>query len=244
MRRRRGPDTGQVPRRSRHTGSWLAVAWLFGTVTAVLISIVAINLAGSKVTTRSISTVSRSGVEQALIGDAAVLVRDDGAEITSETTVDDDLGSSGSGRDDSSGSGSEGGSGSSQGGSSSGSGSSDDGGSKSGSGSDGGGSGDDGGSGGSGGGSATTTTEHEHSNAPTTTAAPSNPVSRTVSGNTVTVRCTGDTIALVSSTAASGFTRVIDKGGPQEVSVQFTNRQTDAEVEIQARCSGGSVKWD
>lgn len=229
-----------MPRRSRHTGSWLAVAWVVGTATAVLISVMAINLAGSKVTTRSIETVSKSGVEQALIADAAVVVRDDSGEASSDTSAVDDHGGSGSGSDESSGSGSS--RGSSSGGSSSGSGSSDDGGSTGGSGSDGSGSGDDGGSGG-GGSATTTTTEQEHDETPTTTAVPSSPVSRTVSGNTVTVRCTGDTIALVSSSAASGFTKEIDKSGPQEVSVQFANHQTDAEVEIKAKCSGGSVSW-
>ncbi|MGZ4718201.1 MAG: hypothetical protein ACXWCB_16050 [Acidimicrobiales bacterium] len=236
-----------MPRRSRRTGSLLAVAWVAGTVAAVVISIAAINLAGSKVTARPISTVSKSGIEQALAGDATVLVRDSGSETASDALTTDDHGGSGSVSDDSSGPGS--GDRSVSGGSSSGSGSGDDGGSGGGSGSGDGGSGDGGDSGGSGGGGSgdsgsTTTTEHEHEQTPTTTAAPSSPVSRTVSGNTVTVRCTGDTIALVSATAASGFSKEIDKSGPQEVSVQFVNQQTDAEVEIQARCSHGSASWD
>lgn len=227
-----------MPRRSRHTGSWLAIGWVAGTVTAVLISIVAIHLAGSKVTSRPIDVVSKQGVEDALVGDATVLVRDPDTDDTADSVASDDLGGSASGSDDSSGSGSRSGSDES----SSGSGSGDDGESSSGSGSGGGGSGDSGGSSGGSSGS-TTTTVHEDSDSPTTTAAPSSPVSKTVSGNTVTIRCTGDTIALVSSTAASGFAKEIDKNGPQEVSVQFANHQTDAEVEIQARCSNGSVTW-
>ena len=68
-------------------------------------------------------------------------------------------------------------------------------------------------------------------------------MTRSVSGNAVTVRCTGDTIALVSATAASGFSKEIDKSGPQEVDVKFVNEQTDTEIEIQARCSHGIVTW-
>ena len=232
-----------MPRRSRHTGSWLVIAWVAGTVTAVLISIVAIHVAGSKVTTRPIDVVSKKGVEDALIGDATVLVRDQGGHDTTDSVAADDHGGSGSASGDPSGS--DASSGSDSGGSGSGSGSRDDGGSSgggSGSGGGGSGSGDSGGSGG-GGSDSTTTTHQEHSGSPTTTAAPSNPVSKTVSGNTVTIRCTGDAIALVSSTADPAFTKQVDKSGPGEVSVQFTNRQTDNEVEIQARCSHGSVTW-
>ena len=229
-----------MPRSPRRSGPWLATAWLVGTIAAVAVSVVAVNLAGAQVTTRPIAEVSRSGVVQALAGDATVLSRDDGNEVAAQ--VDPAAGVTDG--TDAQGRSTTGGSGSADRAASDGSSGSDDGGGS------GGGPGSGGGSGGSGdstppGDSGTpTTTEHEHdATTTTTTATPSSPVSRTVSGNTVTIRCTGDSIALVSTTAATGFTKKIDKTGPQQIRVQFTNAQTEADIEIEAECSHGVVDW-
>jgi len=226
---------------TRHAGPWLAVAWMVGTAAAVVVAVFAVNLAGSKVTTRPIASLSRQNVEEATAGDATVVVANDATAESLGTDTLDDHGATAGGSGDTERSGGDASSGS---GSASGSGSStatvaDDGGGGSGTG----GSGTPGGSGTSTHDGSTTTTEAEHESVTTTTAAPSGPVSKTVSGNTVTVQCSGSSVTLMSTVAAKPYAKQVKSTGPVEVVVRFTSA-TAEEVEVHATCSGGAVHWD
>lgn len=59
----------------------------------------------------------------------------------------------------------------------------------------------------------------------------------TGAAGTVTVQCTGDTIALQAATPANGYAVEVDEHGPEEVKVEFESEDVDAEVE--AICTGG-----
>lgn len=59
----------------------------------------------------------------------------------------------------------------------------------------------------------------------------------TGAAGTVTVQCTGDTIALQAATPANGYAAEVDEHGPEEVKVEFESEDVDAEVE--AICTGG-----
>ncbi len=63
----------------------------------------------------------------------------------------------------------------------------------------------------------------------------------TGAAGTVTVQCTGDTIALQAATPANGYAVEVDEHGPEEVKVEFESEDVDAEVE--AICSGGVARF-
>jgi hypothetical protein len=230
-----------------------------GTAGAVAVAVLALTVAGSKITTRPIASLSRAGVEQASAGEdpafpttgesstTTVIGRIDGTGPGSGTGSGSESGRSGGPGTATDDGGVRGGSGSgpTPGGSGPASGGSDDGtgtasggsggspggpgsGSGSGSGSPG---APGGGSGGDGG----------HGGTTTTTVGSSAPVSRSSAGGTLTVRCSGDRVALVSATAAAGYTNVIDKNDGSDVRVEFV--QGENRVRVEARCSAGAVQW-
>jgi hypothetical protein len=211
-------------------------------VAAVVVAVVAVNLAGSKVTARPIATVSSKGVEEALAGDATTVTASDvfGEGTESGAGVEDGATGPGSEVEDGPGAGGSKAAGSSGGAASVGA--SDDGGSVSGSDSGGSTSGGSGPSG-PGPGSSTTTTEREDHPVTPTTVAPSGQVSKTFSGNRVTVQCTGNTITLTSTVAVAPYSKQIKSSGPSKVEVVFLNPTGD-DVEVQATCSAGAVHWD
>lgn len=68
----------------------------------------------------------------------------------------------------------------------------------------------------------------------------------------VTVRCVGPRISLVSTTPTDGWRMEVDKRGPEEVRVHFERGETDDESEsegdereaqVQARCGGGVPRF-
>jgi hypothetical protein len=73
--------------------------------------------------------------------------------------------------------------------------------------------------------------------APTTTNVPNTIKSFGSAGGTITVRCTGNSIALVSAAPQSGYTTVVSERGPDEVDVDFTS--SSHEYSMQAVCQNG-----
>jgi hypothetical protein len=73
--------------------------------------------------------------------------------------------------------------------------------------------------------------------APTTTTVPSTIKSFGSVAGTITVRCTGDSIALVSAAPQSGYTTDVSERGPDEVDVDFTS--SSHEYSMQAVCHNG-----
>jgi len=224
--------------------AWLAALWVAGTAGAVAVAVLALTVAGAKVTTRPIASLSRDRVEQATAGgDPAFPATEESSTTTAVGRVADTGQSSGSGvatsgsdRSGTAGS-TDGGSGtdgpsvgsgpragSPEGGSGPTPGSSGGSAGGPGSGSSGGGSRSDGGHGGT-----------------TTTVGASTPVSQSSPGGSVTVQCSGNAVALVSATPAPGYTRVIDKADGSDVRIEFL--KGDSQSRIEARCSAGAVHW-
>jgi hypothetical protein len=230
---------------------WLAVIWVFGTIAAIAVSVGAVRLAGAQVTVRHPPPLTGTEVSAAMSvdGSSSELGDDSSSDGTSDDhgSSDDSLSDgSGASGSDSSGSGASG-SGSSG---SSGSGGSDDkggstptSGSSGGGGSDGsGGSSGSGGSGGSGGSDDGGTSGDGGHAATTSTTSPAVAVfSKSTTGGAVTIRCTGDTVALVSVIPAAGWSSDLRNPGPQEVEVRFEAK--DSEVRVRARCASGVVTW-
>ena len=81
----------------------------------------------------------------------------------------------------------------------------------------------------------------EATGAPAPAATTAAPAATTASfgspGGTVTVRCSGSTISLVSATPQSGFRTQVDNPGPQQVEVHFVS--STREYEIHAICQNG-----
>ena len=87
-----------------------------------------------------------------------------------------------------------------------------------------------------------TTTAPAHPITTTTTAPPSGVTySKGFTGGTVSVRCTGNRITLLSASPSAGFTTSVSNAGPEEVEVHFTS--SSKETEIHAQCSNGVVSW-
>ena len=72
--------------------------------------------------------------------------------------------------------------------------------------------------------------------APTTTT-PGTAKSFGSPGGTVTVRCTGDSVALVAATPQSGYTTFLEETGPDEIDVSFAS--SSHEYDMQVQCQGG-----
>ena len=65
--------------------------------------------------------------------------------------------------------------------------------------------------------------------------------SKSTAGGAVTIRCTGSSVALVSVTAAAGWSSDLRNQGPDEVEVRFESK--DDHITVKARCSSGVVSW-
>jgi hypothetical protein len=240
------PSTGR-------SGRWLAVIWVLGTVAAIAVSVGAVRLAGAQVTVRHPPPLTRAevasavAVERSSDDNGSAGSSDDTAGVDDHGSSSDDSVSGGPGPSGSSGPGSGGSGDGGSGSGTSGGGSDDKGGSSptsgpsggSGSGDSGsggssgpGGGSDDGGSSGPGGG---------HDSPTSTTVPPAAVFSKSTTGGAVTVRCTGDTVALVSAPPAAGWTVDLRNSGPQEVEVRFETKDDDAR--IKARCSASVVSW-
>lgn len=63
----------------------------------------------------------------------------------------------------------------------------------------------------------------------------------TGAAGTVTVQCTGDTIALQAATPANGYAAGVDEHGPEEVKVELESE--DADTEVEAICAGGVARF-
>ena len=210
----------------RAHGRWLTLVWLAGTVAAVCVTVAAVQLAGSEVTGRPIPSVSSEHLQAALIDDALTLSNEQGEDASHGPTATNGT-ESGEPR--------------------SGTPSADD---------------HPGGDGSPvepgddhapaptttvsvddhGEGPLTpTTTAPAHPATTTTTAPPSVTYSKGFTGGTVSVRCTGNRITLLSASPSVGFTTSVSNVGPEEVEVHFTS--SSKETEISARCTNGVVSW-
>ena len=233
-----------------------------GTVGAIIVSVVAVHLAGAQVTARTIATVSRADVEEALAGegrsepstepvlDASMVAAegedavagaegsiagsDEGAPSAGGQEPADDRRSSGAG------SGTRAAQASDDHGTTAGSGDSVESGrtaSTEASGSE---SRSDGGTGGEGVKPSGTEDEGGEPSATTTVAATAT-YTTSSPGGSVVVRCSGAQVALVSSSPKAGYRAEVSDAGPQSVEVHFAGDQAD--YEIKARCSAGKVQW-
>lgn len=76
----------------------------------------------------------------------------------------------------------------------------------------------------------------------TTVASAPSAVDRTVrvEGGQLGVRCTGSTASLRFAQPADGWSVKVEEAGPDKVKVQFTGSAQHREIEVEARCSGGT----
>lgn len=70
-------------------------------------------------------------------------------------------------------------------------------------------------------------------------------VRRTWSGpaGSVTARCTGGDVSLQSASPNDGWTVEVEKRGPDEVEVEFRERDGDRRTKVDAECSGGVPRF-
>ena len=217
--------TGPMPRADAPRSRWLVGLWLVGTVAAVSLTVAAVQLAGSEVTGRPLPSVSSDHLQAALIDDALTLSHDPPEDHGAGSDATATTGAPGVEAEHPAADGSHGGGSAAEPGddhpaATAPSVTPDD----------------------HGGGPAPTTTTTSPAHPTTTTAPPSGiTYSKGFTGGTVSVRCTGNRIMLLSATPSPGFTKSVSNSGTEEIEVHFTSSST--ETEVHATCSNSVVSW-